>query len=100
MIDVSLFAPKNHKGAVVHDSINKALVAVIVALLPCVAGAAGLGRLNVLSNLGQPLVAEIELSASKEELGSLSARFASPDAYQAANLQYNAALTGARITIE
>jgi pilus assembly protein FimV len=100
MIDVSLFTPKNHKGAVVHDSINKTLVALVVALLPCVAGAAGLGKLTVLSYLGQPLVAEIELSATKEELGSLSTRLASPDAYRNANLQYNAALTGARIVIE
>ena len=76
------------------------LVALLVALLPCVAGAAGLGRINVLSALGQPLVAEIDLSASKEELGSLSVRLASADAYRTANLQYNAALTGARIAIE
>ncbi|MBI3044285.1 MAG: hypothetical protein HYY78_15800 [Betaproteobacteria bacterium] len=77
------------------------LVALVVALLPCIAGAAGLGRLNVLSALGQPLVAEIELIAvSKEELGSLNARLAQPDAYRLANLQYNTALTGARLTIE
>jgi pilus assembly protein FimV len=100
MIDVSLFTPKNHKGAVVHDSMKKWLVALLAALLPCVAGAAGLGRLNVLSALGQPLVAEIELSVSKEELGSLSVRLASPDAYRNANLQYNPALTGSRIAIE
>src|SRR5689334_10942369 len=100
MFDVSLFTPKNHKGAAVHYSIKKTLVALLVALLPCVAGAAGMGRLNVLSNLGQPLVAEIDLSVSKEELGSLSARLASPDAYRTANLQYNPSLTGARITIE
>jgi pilus assembly protein FimV len=76
------------------------LVALLAALLPCVAGAAGLGRLNVLSSLGQPLVAEIEVSATREELGSLSARLAHPDAYRLANLQYNTALTGARLTVE
>ncbi len=77
------------------------LVALLAALLPCVAGAAGLGRLNVLSSLGQPLVAEIELiSVTKEELGSLSARLALPDTYRAANLQYNPSLTGARLSIE
>ena len=76
------------------------LVALLIALLPCVAGAAGMGRLNVLSALGQPLIAEIELSVSREELGSLSARLASPDAYRVANLQYNTSLTGARIAIE
>jgi pilus assembly protein FimV len=85
----------------VRDSIKTWLVALLAALLPCVAGAAGLGRLNVLSALGQSLVAEIELvSVTKEELGSLSARLASPDTYQLANLQYNPSLTGAKLTIE
>ena len=73
----------------------------LALLLPCVAGAAGLGRLNVLSALGQPLVAEIDLvSVTREELSSLSARLSTPDTYQAANLQYNPALTGARVSIE
>jgi len=76
------------------------LVALLAALLPCVASAAGMGRLNVLSSLGQPLVAEIELSVSKEEMGSLSARLASTDAYRAANLHYNPSLTGARVSVE
>ncbi len=76
------------------------LVALLIALLPCVAGAAGMGRINILSTIGQPLMAEIELSVSKEELSSLDARLALPDAYQQANLQYNVALTGARVTIE
>ena len=84
-----------------RDSIKTWLVALLVALLPCVAGAAGLGRLNVLSALGQPLVAEIELvSVTRDELGSLSARLAHPDTYRLANLQYSPALTGARLTIE
>lgn len=77
------------------------LLALLLTLAPCVVGAAGLGRLNVLSALGQPLVGEIELvSVSREELGSLSARLASQDAYQQANLQYNPALVGARVTVE
>lgn len=92
---------KNHKGAVVRESMKTWLVALLVALLPCVAGAAGLGRLNVLSSLGQPLIAEIDLvSVTRDELGSLSARLASPDTYRTANLQYNPALTGARLSIE
>jgi pilus assembly protein FimV len=56
--------------------------------------------MSVLTSIGQPLVAEIDLSVTREELGSLSARLAVPDAYQRANLQYNPALTGARLTIE
>jgi len=76
------------------------LIALLFALLPCVAGAAGMGKISVLSTIGQPLIAEIELSVSAEELSSLDVRLAVPDAYQQANLQYNTALTGARATIE
>jgi pilus assembly protein FimV len=77
------------------------LAALLIALLPCVAGAAGLGRITVLTAIGQPLIAEIELVAvTPQELSSLSARLALPDTYRQANLQYNAALTGARLTIE
>jgi pilus assembly protein FimV len=77
------------------------VMGLLLLLLPCVVGAAGFGRLNVLSAIGQPLVGEIELtSVTREERGSMSARLASPDAYAAANLQYNPALTGARVTVE
>jgi pilus assembly protein FimV len=77
------------------------LMALVFALLPCIAGAAGLGRITVFTAIGQPLIAEIELVAvTPQELSSLSARLALPDAYRQANLQYNVALTGARITIE
>ena len=63
--------------------------------------AAGLGRLNVLSQLGQPFSAEIDLvNVTKEELASLKASLASPSAYQAANLQFNPALNALRLSIE
>lgn len=70
-------------------------------LMPWAADAAGLGRLSVLSELGQPLNAEIDLvSVEKDELATLSARLASPDAYKQANLQYGPALVGLRLSIE
>jgi len=86
----------------VRDIIVKAgLAALLIALAPGLASAAGLGRLTVLSPLGHPLHAEIELvSVTKAEMGSLSARIAPPEDYQRANLQYNSALPGARVTIE
>src|SRR5215813_9552673 len=88
-------------AAVRYYNVGTRLIALIVALLPGAADAVGFGRLNMLSNLGDPLNAEIELvSVTKEELASLSARLAAADAYRRANLQYNAALTGARISIE
>ncbi len=65
------------------------------------AGAAGLGKLTVLSSLGQPLRAEVDLvSVQKDELGVLAARVASPDAYQQAGIEYNPALPTVKLTIE
>lgn len=79
---------------------SKALV-VALLLLPAMASAAGFGRLTVQSNIGQPLSAEIDLvSVSPDTAGALTARLAGPDAYQQANLQYNSALSGIKLTIE
>ena len=51
--------------------------------------AVGLGGINVVSALGQPLKAEIELVAlSKSDKPSLVARLAPPDAYKGAGLEY------------
>jgi len=73
----------------------------IILLYPWVAYAAGLGKLTVLSTLGQPLSAEVDLvSVQKDELSTLVARIASPDAFQQANMQYSPALIGVRMTIE
>ena len=48
-------------------------MAVCIALMPLSVFAAGLGKLNVLSGLGEPLKADIELiSATPEELFSLT----------------------------
>jgi len=77
------------------------LAAAMVILLPCIGEAAGLGRLAILSSLGEPLNAEIELiSVQKDELATLAARLAPPEAYRQANLQYNTALMGLRLTVE
>lgn len=57
--------------------------------LGTLAHAVGLGSINVVSALGQPLKAEIELVAvSKADKSSLVARLASPDAYKGAGLEY------------
>lgn len=51
--------------------------------------AVGMGGINVVSVLGQPLKAEIELVAvSKADKPSLVARLASPDTYKGAGLDY------------
>lgn len=68
-------------------------------LMPSSANAAGLGRLTLLSTLGQPLNAEIELT-SVQKGETITARLASQDTYQTANVQFNAALAGTRVTVE
>ena len=76
------------------------ILAALSLVIASTAGAASLGRLAVLSAIGEPLRAEIELSLAAEDLESAIPRFASPDAYAAAGLQYNAALNGARLAIQ
>ena len=77
------------------------LLAGVFLLMPWAVYAAGLGKLTILSELGRPLLAEIDLvSVQKDELSTFSARVASPDAFAKANIQYNPALAGARLSIE
>jgi pilus assembly protein FimV len=65
------------------------------------AAALGLGRLTVQSALGETLRAEIDVtSLTPEESANLTARVAPPDAYRAAGVEYNAVLTGTRVTLE
>src|SRR5467141_2437564 len=63
--------------------------------------AAGLGQLSVISPLGQPLNAEIEIvSLQPGEEEGLVARLAPPDAFKAAGIDFNPALVTARFTLE
>jgi pilus assembly protein FimV len=65
------------------------------------ADAAGLGRLTVQSGLGQPLRAEVEVTAlAKDEAASLSAKLAPVEAFKQAGLEYNAALNSLRFAID
>jgi pilus assembly protein FimV len=76
------------------------LLAAVLAL-PISAFALGLGKLTVLSGLGQPLSAQIELSsAQRDELDSLRARIADSSVYRDNNVAYPGSLTRARITLE
>ena len=77
-----------------------ALALTLLLATPIGAGAAGLGKLTVLSVLGQPLRAEVELSASREELTSLAARLATPEAFKQAGIEYIPALGGMRFTVD
>lgn len=76
-------------------------LAAAFCLLPTAAFAAGLGKLTVMSALGQPLRAEIEVvSLQPNEADSLSVRLASPDTFRQANIELNGALLQVRFAIE
>ncbi|MFA9218824.1 MAG: FimV family protein, partial [Sphingomonadaceae bacterium] len=63
--------------------------------------AAGLGKLTVLSSLGQPLKAEIELtSVTADDAGAIVAKLAPVDAFRAANIDFNPTLLSLRFEIE
>jgi len=65
------------------------------------AWALGLGRLQVQSSLGETLRAEIDVtSLSPEEAANLQVKVASPDAYKAAGVDYNAVLPATRVSLE
>jgi len=60
-----------------------------------------LGTLRVLSALGQPLRAEVEVAAlQRGEQQVVAAQLASPDTYQRAGIEFNAALIGINVSIE
>ncbi len=65
------------------------ILGVAAITLSAQVSAAGIGGINVVSALGQPLRADIELlSVNNSEKSSLVARLAAPDAYKAAGLDY------------
>ena len=70
----------------------KIIAIALAGLLPSLVYGAGLGRLTVLSSLGQPLRAEVEIvSVQSGEAESLSAALASQDAFRQANIELNSA---------
>lgn len=74
-------------------------LAVAALALPADVPAAGLGRLTVLSNLGEPLRAEVDVDATKEELASLSAHLASPAVFRKAGVDYAPILSSVKVGI-
>lgn len=77
------------------------VLAVLVAAMPLFADAAGLGRLNVLSGLGQPFKGEIDLLAVQpNEVETLKVNLGSVDAYASAHLAYPASSLGLRLGLE
>ncbi len=85
--------PKNHK--------MKALGALVFSAWVLPAAALDLGRLQILSGMGEPLRAEIEVAqASPEELRTLRAQLASPGAFSQAGMEFNPALNGVTASLQ
>jgi len=73
-------------GALIRNSLSAWLGGAIIAAASLQTNAAGLGSLEVKSVLGEPLRAQVSVSATPAEVPSLKARLASPSAYEAAGL--------------
>ncbi len=90
--------PKSHRWQ------KTAVAAAAIALLGLTtngAWALSLGRITVQSALGEPLRAEIEVpEINAEEAASLKTSVASPAAFAAAGLEYNAAMASLQATLQ
>ncbi len=65
------------------------------------AHALALGRVSVLSALGEPLRAEIDIpEISADEASTLKVSLASPDAFRAAGVEFSPALIGAQLSLQ
>lgn len=84
-----------------HNSrVKRISLAVCFALMPMAAGAAGLGKLTVMSGLGEPLNAEVELLAtSNEELASLSAQIAPSEVFAEQGIERSSSLSTVRVDV-
>lgn len=75
-------------------------VAVLLGLWSHQAHALSLGRINVLSALGEPLKAEIDiLDINADEAATLNAKVASPETFKAAGLEYSGIMPGVRTSL-
>ena len=74
------------------------VLAAAIAVLPLVTHAAGLGKITVLSALGQPLKAELEVTANRDEASSLQVKVAPVDAFRQAGIEYSPALATLRFS--
>lgn len=84
----------------VRKTIISALIGAGVLFAAPAAHAVGMGKLTVLSGLGQPFRGEIELLAvERSEEGSLAARLAPPEIFQQAKIERAGALLSLRFDV-
>lgn len=78
---------------------RSSLLALVLATV-LEAKAAGLGKLSVYSGIGQPLNAEIALTATTAELASMTVKLASHEAFREAGIEFMPQLTDLRLTLD
>ena len=89
------------QGGTVGKSIAMRIFAAALLAVPMLAHAVGLGNLRVLSALGQPLNAEIQIvSEQAGEMATVTARLPSQDAFRQAGIEFNPVLLGMQFNVE
>ena len=89
---------KSHRW---HKTAIAAAATSLICLWAPNAVALSLGSITVQSALGEPLRAEIDVpDINAEEASSLKASVASPEAFRAAGLDYNPAMSGLRVSLQ
>ena len=81
-----------------RNRLRATVIAAAIAVLPMATHAAGLGKITVLSALGQPLKAELEVTATRDEAPSLVAKVAAADAFRQAGIEYAPVLVTLRFS--
>ncbi len=96
---MKLHSKRSHRPSA--NGLRRLGIALALSATTFGAQAAGLGRLNLMSGLGQPLRAEIEVtSLNRDDTGTLSARLAPAAAFGQAGIEYGASLSALRFSIQ
>src|SRR4249920_2471673 len=97
---VRLLTNPGGRGRVLKTITKAVVMAALFSALPLVAQAAGLGKLTLISALGQPLNAEVEIVSLQPGEEDLSARLASSQAFAQAGIEADPVLADVRFTVE
>ena len=101
MMLILLYISKSKGGPVGKSLVRAIAFAMALGAWSAATYAAGLGKLNVVSSLGQPFRAEVDLvSVKKDEASSLAVKLASPDAFKQADLPFTAYVSGLKLSVE
>lgn len=82
------------------QSVLALAVASGLTFVPALAEAAGLGKITVYSALGQPLRAEVPVSAATEEILGMTARLAPVDSFRESGVEFSPTLLHLQFTTE